>query len=95
MRPLVRDNGLVGIAELQIPFVQAGDLRVSATPFANVGVGWNHGSDRAIQRNTLASVGAGLQIGWENFLGRINYAFPLINGQRDPISFELFFRYGI
>lgn len=31
MRPLVRDNGLVAIAELQIPFVQAGDLRVSAT----------------------------------------------------------------
>ena len=92
---ILSDNGLVAISELQIPFVQAGDLTISATPFANVGVGWNHGSDRAIQRNTLASVGAGLQIDWGNFGGRVNYAFPLIDGQRDPISFELFFRYGI
>lgn len=92
---LLSDNALVASAELHIPLVQAGDLQIRAIPFANGGRGWNQGAERRLERNTLAAVGAGLQIDWGPLGGRINYAIPLTEGPRDPLSFELFLRYGL
>lgn len=63
---LVRDNGLVGSAELRIPVWKnaSGRHLLQIVPFADVGHAWNNGLDPPI--NTIGSVGLGLRFApWE------------------------------
>ena len=58
----VRDNAFIGNLEVRIPvYTNAGGVDVvHLAPFADVGRSWNTGADNSPDRDTLASVGAGL-----------------------------------
>ncbi len=59
---LVRDNGVVGSAELRVPVWRdpLGRHLVQLVPFVDVGHAWNDGLDPPT--NTIASVGLGLRV---------------------------------
>ncbi|MBS1858804.1 MAG: ShlB/FhaC/HecB family hemolysin secretion/activation protein [Acidobacteria bacterium] len=60
---LVRDNGMIGSAEVRIPFLKIGEqaLVLEAAPFVDVGRSWN--TDRPTEpAETLPSAGAGLRL---------------------------------
>jgi hemolysin activation/secretion protein len=60
---LVRDNGMLGSAEVRIPVLKLGDeaMVLEVAPFADVGRSWNT-NQPSVQAETLPSVGAGLRL---------------------------------
>lgn len=77
---LIADSGLVVVVELAIPLVEFGDgQKISVIPFADTGLGWNNGAERALDESFLAAFGLGMQYELAGFAARLNYAIPLTN----------------
>ena len=78
---LLADNGAFASAEVRLPIYtasrQQGVLQI--IPFIDIGTTWNISGNPAPDRNTLASIGLGLQ--WQQgdrFRVRLDYGIPLI-----------------
>jgi hemolysin activation/secretion protein len=86
------NSGLNTSAELSIPMKGTGFLWV---PFINAGSAWNQGAPR----QSLASVGLGLQWTHRNLSARINYAIPVFTSldrsswQGNQFDFSTTYRY--
>ncbi len=79
---LLTDNGLSGSAELRIPILRLPKQQalLQATPFVDLGRGWNNGDFADPDPGFLASLGVGLrlQVG-NNFTARMDFGFPLVD----------------
>ena len=77
---ILTDNGFVTSAEVRLPILRAEKIEglLQVAPFIDFGIGWNSGSDRDPEDNTLIGLGLGLQ--WQmgdKFSARIDYGIPL------------------
>ncbi|MBR8834831.1 MAG: ShlB/FhaC/HecB family hemolysin secretion/activation protein [Stigonema ocellatum SAG 48.90 = DSM 106950] len=76
------DNGVFVSADLQLPIysTENGENVLQLIPFVDVGTAWNSSGRNALQPNTLAAIGLGLQ--WEmsnRFKARLDYGIPLVD----------------
>lgn len=78
---LLGDNGAVGSIELHFPIVSTQTMELQLTPFFDVGYVWSN-RDIGFDRNTLASLGLGVQWTWGNLIVNLSYGVPLINVPR-------------
>lgn len=79
---LLTDNGVLATAELRLPVVHIREWQtvLQLVPFVDVGTGWNSGDALQPEKNTLASVGLGLQlIKSPSFSARLDWGIPLVN----------------
>ena len=76
---LLTDSGVFGAAEVNLPVYTQGDHLLQVIPFVNVGNGWNAGSSPNPDKQTLASVGLGLQYRYSDRVSaRIDWGIPLV-----------------
>ncbi|MEX0272285.1 ShlB/FhaC/HecB family hemolysin secretion/activation protein [Leptolyngbyaceae cyanobacterium UHCC 1019] len=75
------DNGAVGSLELHFPIVSTQTMELQLIPFFDVGYVWSN-RDIGFDRNTLASLGLGVQWTWGNWMVNLSYGVPLINVPR-------------
>lgn len=78
---LLTDNGAVLAAEVRVPVWKRNQNMLQVIPFFDFGTAWNQsGNEAEIDKNTLASLGVGLQLSLGNsFNARIDYGIPLIS----------------
>ncbi len=74
---LLGDNGVVGSVELHFPVVATRTMELQLIPFLDAGYVWSN-RDIGFDRNTLASLGLGVQWTWGNLIVNLSYAVPLI-----------------
>ncbi|KAF3889709.1 MULTISPECIES: ShlB/FhaC/HecB family hemolysin secretion/activation protein [Nostocales] len=79
---LLVDNGFFASAEVRFPILRIQEVNgvLQIVPFVDFGIGWNSSDTPNPDRNTLMSVGLGLQ--WQmndTLTARIDYGIPLIN----------------
>lgn len=93
---LLSDDGIFTSAELRVPILRVPDVKgiLQVTPFVDFGVGWNQ--PNADSSTALLSVGAGLlwQMG-DRFSARLDYGFPLTNGDRNDTTGEDRFSFSV
>lgn len=78
---LLGDSGVVGFVELHFPVVSTRTMELQMIPFLDVGYVWSN-QDTGLNRNTLASMGLGVQWTWGNLIVNLSYGVPLINVPR-------------
>jgi hemolysin activation/secretion protein len=98
---LVRDNGLVGSAELRLPVYQRVDpsIRVDLVPFFDAGHAWSN-KRKDIGQQTLMSVGIGTRAsvtGWGHFEFFWGHRLKDVSREteRDPQDDGIHFRIGL
>lgn len=74
---LLGDSGVVGSIELHYPVVSTRTMELQLIPFLDVGYVWSN-QDIGFNRNTLASLGLGVQWTWGNLIINLSYGVPLI-----------------
>lgn len=74
---LLGDSGVVGSIELHYPVVSTRTMELQLIPFVDVGYVWSN-QDIGFNRNTLASLGLGVQWTWGNLIINLSYGVPLI-----------------
>ena len=86
---LLTDNGVFGAAELTLPVFSQGDHLVQFIPFFNIGNGWNAGSSPNPDKQTLASLGLGLQWQYSDRVSaRIDWGVPLISVRKQGTTLQ-------
>ncbi|AFZ50866.1 ShlB/FhaC/HecB family hemolysin secretion/activation protein [Dactylococcopsis salina] len=101
---LLGDNGFLASAEIRTPILRIPewDATVRLTPFFDFGTVWNRGEEEVTPRDSLSSLGLGLEllIG-ENFIAELDWGIPLNdvdieedslqeNGLHFSINYQLF-----
>ena len=96
---VVRDTGVFGTVEVQIPIIRSKHnvMSLSAAPFFDAGAGWNvESSNQGL--NNLSSVGVGLNLNvTRRVSARLDWGYPLRdphNPHTDLQDLGLFFRIG-
>ncbi|MBM0744931.1 ShlB/FhaC/HecB family hemolysin secretion/activation protein (plasmid) [Phormidium sp. CLA17] len=74
---LLGDSGVVGSIELHYPAVSTRTMELQLIPFLDVGYVWSN-QNIEFDRNTLASLGLGVQWTWGNLIVNLSYGVPLI-----------------
>ncbi len=88
---LVGDNGFLASAEVRTPILRIPEWETTLelTPFFDFGTVWNRGEEAIQPRETLSSVGLGLEllIG-ERFIATLDWGIPLIDVDLDEDSLQ-------
>jgi hemolysin activation/secretion protein len=78
---LLGDSGVLGSIELHFPIVSTRTMELQLIPFFDIGYVWSN-QDIGLDRNTLASLGLGVQWTWGNLIINLTYGLPLIDVPR-------------
>ena len=78
---LLTDNAAFASAEIRLPVAKIERLNstVQLAPFFDVGTAWNNNREPDNRSNTLASIGLGLRLLFDNFTARFDWGIPLIS----------------
>lgn len=88
---LVADNGFLASAEVRTPILRIPEWNttVQLTPFFDFGTAWNRGDDPVLPRETLSSVGLGLELlVGENFVATLDWGIPLVEVDIDKDTLQ-------